>query len=73
MVRVVGVSSVVMLALMLSSREGGDLGEGGDVGVVEGVDPPEYVLAGPVSHEPAADGVLDPRAPCEVGGEALAQ
>lgn len=54
-------------------QEGGDLGEGCHLGVVEGVDAPVDVVAGPVTHEPAADGVLDPGLPGEVGSQALAQ
>ena len=51
----------------------GDLGQRCDVGVVEGVDPPEDVLPGAMAHEPAPHRVLDPCRPGEVGGEALAQ
>ena len=53
-------------------EHGGDLDQRGDLGVVEGVDAAEDVVAGPVSHEPAADGVLDAGFPGEVGGQALA-
>ncbi len=51
----------------------GDLGQGGDVGVVEGVDAAVDVVTGPVAHEAAADGVFDAGSPGAVGGAALAQ
>ena len=54
-------------------EDGGNLGEGGDIGVVEGVHPTEDIVAGPVPHESAAHAVLDPSRPGQVGGEALAQ
>ena len=38
----------------------GDLAEGCDVGVVEGVDAPVDIVAGPVAHESASGGVVDP-------------
>jgi len=34
-------------------EDGDDDGEAGDVGVVEDVDPPKDVVAGPVAHEPS--------------------
>ena len=51
----------------------GDLCEGSDVGVVEGVDAPVDVVAGPVSHKAAAHGVLNAGGPGQVGGAALAE
>ena len=54
-------------------EDGRHLDQRGDLGMVEGVDAAEDVVAGPVAHEPAAHRVLDAGFPGEVGGQALAQ
>ena len=51
----------------------GDLGQGGDLGVVEGVDAPEDVVAGAMSHEAPPHRVFDAGSPGQVGGAALAE